>query len=161
MLAQQFDECLILKSIGHVCSQPNPGSQALDGNVPLTLFTSYLGERLRLDVVRVRSRLGNSRGAKADQSFQLLSVFPGSVVASLADPTAADRAVGAAQTSVSSVLSLYGTTEFPSSLKGRNSQSQSKPGPNPLDSDKTAGVQHCRSASMFDEYECADRVQNC
>ena len=73
-LAQQFDECPIRKSIGLVCSQPNPGSQPLDGNVPLTLFTSYLGERLRLDVVGVRRRLGNSRGAEVDQSFQQLSV---------------------------------------------------------------------------------------
>ena len=74
-LAQQSDGCLNQDSIDLVCLQPNPGSQPLDGNIPavstrilwthrpsilITLFTSYLGECLRLEVARVRNRLGNS-----------------------------------------------------------------------------------------------------
>ena len=48
-------------------------------------------------------------------------MFPGSVGASLAGPTTA------AQTSVPSVLASYDTTEFSSTLTGRNSPFQSKP----------------------------------
>ena len=85
----------------------------------VTLDTSHLGECLRLEVSGVRRRLGNLRGAKIDQTA--VSVFPGSVVASFADPTAADRAVGAAQTSVPSVLSSSGATGFPTTLTDHNS----------------------------------------
>ena len=81
-------------------------------------------------------------------------MFPGSVVAFPAGPTTADGALGAAQTTVPSVLSSYSTTEFPSTFTSCNSPFQIEPRSNQPDSDKTARAQHCRSATLFDEYEC-------
>ena len=79
------------KSIDQVCSQPNPGSQPLDGNVPplqygtctpnLTTqsrrsFHTSSQRCLCLEVMGVGSRLGNPRGAKVDQGFHLKLRLP-------------------------------------------------------------------------------------